>query len=1064
MTVSNNNNNGNSSNTVFTFDFRILDQNDIDVYLTENGTDTLQSLTTHYTVSGVGDVEGGEVTFNTPPTSDQIVTMIHGLPTTQEESYVEADRFPAVAHETALDRQALISAKLEELISRCFKVPIGTDTSLFTTMLSSIVGKGRAVLQLNEAETELLWSAPNEVFDTSDYMSSAVSGTNPDENWDAVGKRIVNLADGINAQDAATVSQLNAATGTPPTLPIVTADQAGLAGDYNSSTKATSSFTDDAPALQNALFEWAEKGGAYFMLYPENENSYFYFNNSINIPSNCTVDFVGHRIYFGALARFRTFGSYAEEGPAFADNGSESLGQIANDIGSGTTVIPLDQDDPSGASDASNYTVGDFLIFRGENDANGNVLNTADRPRVTAINVGSNTLTISPALNNSYKTSYPSSAWTPPPSGVDRTTISLAKAGLLASNVTRGSNRITLASGKGALFSRGNYVLIQDEQRVKDVYTDTTSNNLMRREIARIIGVSGDVLILDRNLHHSYDTVNLAHVVLLDHVENSHVKNTHVHFHENSTNRNYHPFEMAYSVGCSVTNCSTNRDFVNDIGWAGQSFRIFLSVDCLVDKCSVNSPLFVDSGEGYGFTLYSCNGCRITNVYASGCRHTILFFAGAAGNTVKNVTSIDCLISDLDLHGANEVDNIIDGAFCISGERQAEDGTTSKTAIKIGNTFHLAGAHRNTVRNVYITGFNTSTPINYTSRAIEILPVSQDNLIENIFAEGCEYGIFMRDLSRGSPSTLKMEDNVIQNCLFVRCTQWAVYADCSSNGSVTRVVDGLTLKDIWAVECAKGLSLKQCNDIDIRDFNTLRPTGSEDYAYNFNNITNLRARGGVIRGDEKGVSAVTCPDFVVQDVVFDGLTKNTIFKDGGGNGGYLWLDNDYPNTPSPAFDLTGGSAKGEERHRGVGHIYKTSGSENYSTSGTPITANIPFDDTVPQVSEGGEIVSTNFTPSVPTGKLLVTLIIPFVSADTKEHITAAVFVGSELIAVASMSVAAAGNGITIQCIGEYEFTATTQVTISARIGAETASTTNVTVGGKFGDNGHPHMIIKEINR
>ena len=63
---------GNDSDTEFTFDFVIFAASELLVYLVDEttGVETLQTITTHYTVSTGPWLTGGTVTFVTAPTSD----------------------------------------------------------------------------------------------------------------------------------------------------------------------------------------------------------------------------------------------------------------------------------------------------------------------------------------------------------------------------------------------------------------------------------------------------------------------------------------------------------------------------------------------------------------------------------------------------------------------------------------------------------------------------------------------------------------------------------------------------------------------------------------------------------------------------------------------------------------------------------------------------------------------------------------------------------------------------------------------------------------------------------
>ena len=109
--------NGNGSTAVFAYTFKIFDQDDIEVIIrSANGTETLQTIGTHYTVSGVGDAGGGNVTMLTAPASTETITIIRQQPLTQELDLVPNDPFPANSMEDALDRLTfMVQAHSEEL-------------------------------------------------------------------------------------------------------------------------------------------------------------------------------------------------------------------------------------------------------------------------------------------------------------------------------------------------------------------------------------------------------------------------------------------------------------------------------------------------------------------------------------------------------------------------------------------------------------------------------------------------------------------------------------------------------------------------------------------------------------------------------------------------------------------------------------------------------------------------------------------------------------------------------------------------------------------------------------
>lgn len=126
MTVSSSTNKvsyaGNGTLTSFAYSFKIFDQADLSVILrSSDGTETVQTITTHYTVSGVGSANGGNVVFGTPPANGVTVVILRDQPLTQGLDLVPNDPFPAQSIEDTLDKIVFMVQKNEEELSRAVK-------------------------------------------------------------------------------------------------------------------------------------------------------------------------------------------------------------------------------------------------------------------------------------------------------------------------------------------------------------------------------------------------------------------------------------------------------------------------------------------------------------------------------------------------------------------------------------------------------------------------------------------------------------------------------------------------------------------------------------------------------------------------------------------------------------------------------------------------------------------------------------------------------------------------------------------------------------------------------
>ncbi len=118
--------NGNGSTTVFAYTFRVFDQDDLTVIIrSANGTETVKTITTHYTVSGVGSAGGGNVTMLTAPASGETLVIIREQDLIQELDIVPNDPFPASSVEDALDKLTFMVQQHEETLGLLVLAMVG---------------------------------------------------------------------------------------------------------------------------------------------------------------------------------------------------------------------------------------------------------------------------------------------------------------------------------------------------------------------------------------------------------------------------------------------------------------------------------------------------------------------------------------------------------------------------------------------------------------------------------------------------------------------------------------------------------------------------------------------------------------------------------------------------------------------------------------------------------------------------------------------------------------------------------------------------------------------------
>ena len=116
---------GNGTLDTFNYTFKIFANADVQVIIRDaSATETVKTLTTHYTVTGAGSASGGTIVFTSGniPTATETVVLRRALPQTQSIDYIANDPFPAESHEEGLDRSMMAVQQLQEEVDRSIKL------------------------------------------------------------------------------------------------------------------------------------------------------------------------------------------------------------------------------------------------------------------------------------------------------------------------------------------------------------------------------------------------------------------------------------------------------------------------------------------------------------------------------------------------------------------------------------------------------------------------------------------------------------------------------------------------------------------------------------------------------------------------------------------------------------------------------------------------------------------------------------------------------------------------------------------------------------------------------
>jgi hypothetical protein len=267
---------GNGTQTVFPYTFKISAEADIQVIIrAANGTETVKTLTTDYSVSGVGSASGGNVTMVTAPSATETIVIRRETTQTQTVDLVENDPFTAETVEGAFDKSIAVAQELQEEVDRSIKLS-RTNTMTSTEFTVDAATRANKILAFDAngeiAVTQELgtykgnwaastsYSARDIVKDTSNnniYISNTAhtsSGslpltTNTDSaKWDL----LVDAASATSSASAAATSATNAANSATAAATSASNAATSESNAATSASTATTQATNAATSATNA--------------------------------------------------------------------------------------------------------------------------------------------------------------------------------------------------------------------------------------------------------------------------------------------------------------------------------------------------------------------------------------------------------------------------------------------------------------------------------------------------------------------------------------------------------------------------------------------------------------------------------------------------------------------------------------------------------------------------------------------------------------------------------------------------------------------------------------------
>lgn len=633
---------------------------------------------------------------------------------------------------------------------------------------------------------------------------------------------------------------------------------------------------DDGPQIQTVLdalevsdshsYEVVVEGGA---------GAVVYINSTVQISTSRVILRFGSPVRFGPLGRVRIFGEL-EETP------ETDKPRLTADALTGATSISV--------TDATPFSVGDYIVIRGEHDASGGTL---QRMYNVITGISGLVITLADPLDDDYLVSYPDSAWPDDETRITRTTSSM-----LAADAARGDRTVTVVST--ASFTVGDWVQALDDTLTHDDDGSPQPSDYVHREITQVAEiVSGTVLRLTGALHHGYDTAERARIAKILPVVRSQIRDAVVTWSEQSAVGN--AFEIQYGVGCVIADCVAAGGPSGS--WRGQAFRQTNSWGCTVEDCTAYGPQDTSSGRGYGATLYGATACTVSNFHGVGLRHSVLSFNGAAGNLVTGCLSQDCRISDFDFHGAECVDNLVTGCVVVGGDSLPTDQPAGvrKAACKVGNPSHIEGDFFNTFSDMLIVNYGYGLG---GGSALDVVAQSGNTVFRNSRVINAATGI---TIVTATDTTLIATDTRVVDCEFEDVPTLA-----NVDGGTSRIADGLLIEGCRFVRATDDLRIEQADRVIIRRNTWTDPAlPSTTYAVVGDDVTAFAVRDNDMSGSTRGVKLTDCPSARITGNTMHDLAETVVYEDAGGNTGALFRRNDtYGFTPSWSTSGSGPSTGG----------------------------------------------------------------------------------------------------------------------------------------------------------
>jgi hypothetical protein len=266
---------GDGTTDTFTYNFKIFQDSDIQVIIrSANGTETIKTITTHYTVTDAGVSAGGTVVFTAGniPTATETVVLRRNIPQTQAIDYIANDPFPAESHEEGLDRATMAIQQIQEEVTRSLKLS-KTNTMTSTEFTVGAADRANKILAF-DASGEIsvtqelgTYKGTDTTITTEAYVQrdivKSTSATQLNNVYICVGDSVVGdlltdtdhfdlLVDAVSAAASATAAASSATDAETAQTAAETAQTAAELAETNAETAETNASASASAAAASA--------------------------------------------------------------------------------------------------------------------------------------------------------------------------------------------------------------------------------------------------------------------------------------------------------------------------------------------------------------------------------------------------------------------------------------------------------------------------------------------------------------------------------------------------------------------------------------------------------------------------------------------------------------------------------------------------------------------------------------------------------------------------------------------------------------------------------------------